>query len=156
MHKALVFLFGTPTGLGGFSSPIFLSDFNDLSVFFLSFLTGLGGFSSINLFGFLPQHYHWVRRFFINDFSIYDFVNDLSVFFLSFPTGLGGFSLIDLAGFLPQFFHWVRRFFIKLPITMTTRLTELTSKREGNWNGLVTRPNHKTRACDPDYMSIVT
>ena len=64
------------------------------------------------------------------------------VFFLSFATGLGGFSSIDLTGFPLQFFYWVRRFFTKLPITMTTRSTGLTSKREGNCNSLVTRPSH--------------
>ena len=44
------------------------------------------------------------------------------VFLLSFPTGLGGFS--------PSYIH------------TPTRSTGLTSKREGNCNGLVTRPGH--------------
>ena len=66
-HKALVFLLSTPTGLGGFSSTTFLSDFNNLLVFLLSFLTELGGFLLIDLFGFFPQFSYWVRRFFHQD-----------------------------------------------------------------------------------------
>ena len=105
MHKALVFLFSTPIGLEGFLLPTFLFDFNDLLVFLPSFFTGLGGFSLIDLSGLPPQYFHWVKRFFIDNLSIYNFVNDLLVFFLSFFTGLGGFLSIDLAGFSPQFSH---------------------------------------------------
>ena len=100
MHKALVFLLSTPTGLGGFSSTTFLSDSNNLLVFLLGFPIGLGGFSLIDLSGFPPQFFHWVKRFFhqdrmtmffindlfINDLSIY-VVNNLLVFFLSFLLG---------------------------------------------------------------------
>ena len=68
--------------------------------------------------GFSPQYSYWVRRFFIDNLSIYDFVNDLSVFLLSFSTGLEGFSSIDLAGFPSQFSYWVRRFFTKLRIKL--------------------------------------
>ena len=128
MHKALVFLLSTLTRLGGFSSTIFLSDSNDLLVFFFSFPIELGGFSLINLSGFSSQFSYWVRSFFyqdritmffidnlfIDNFSIYD-SNDFSVFFLSFPTRLKSFSSIDLAGFLPQFSYWIRKFFTKLP-----------------------------------------
>ena len=70
--------------------------------------------------------------------------------------GLGSFLLIDLAGFLSQFSHLVRRFFTKLPIIITTYLIGLTSKREGNCNGLVTRPSYKTWAHNLDCMSMVT
>ena len=87
MHKALVFLLSISTRLGGFSSTTFLSDFNNLLVFLFSFPIGLGGFSSINLSGFPPQYCHWVRRFFIDDLSIYNFINNVLVFFLSFPLG---------------------------------------------------------------------
>ena len=54
--KASIFLFSTSTGLEDFLLTTFLSDSNDLLIFFLSFFTRLGGFSSINLSSFLPQY----------------------------------------------------------------------------------------------------
>ena len=64
MYKTLVFILSTPTGLEGFSSTIFLFNFNDLLIFLLSFLTRLGNFSLIDLFGFLPQFSYWIKSFF--------------------------------------------------------------------------------------------
>ena len=93
MHKALVFFLSTSTRLGGFLLTIFLSDSNDFLVFLFSFPTGLGGFSLIYLSGFPLQYSYWVKRFFIDDLFIYNFVNNLLVFLFSFPTGLGDFSL---------------------------------------------------------------
>ena len=91
MHKSLVFLLSTPIGLGGFLSTIFLSNFNDFLVFLPSFPIGLGGFLSINLFGFFSQYSYQVRRFFIDNFFIYDFGNDRLVFLLIFFIGLEDF-----------------------------------------------------------------
>ena len=96
IHKTSIFLLSTSTGLGGFLLTIFLLDFNDFLVFFLSFPIELGGFSLIDLSGFFSQFSYLVRRFFHKDRII--------MFLLT--------TYYQLFNFLSQLFYKAKRFFI--------------------------------------------
>ena len=59
---------------------------------------------------FFPQYSYYVRRFFINNLSIYNFVNDLLIFFFNFFTRLRDFNWLIWLVFFPSFLILLKSF----------------------------------------------
>ena len=62
--------------------------------------------------GFALYYSYWVKKFLINNLSIYYFVNNSLIFLFSFLTRLGDFLLIDLPDFFFQFFSKLEGFLL--------------------------------------------